>query len=95
MMAGLWRRTVFKMQSIYLRDRYIHLLGEEINELAGFAMTHGWRSKRAEEGRILREKIKEADKSREVVIEDAEFNSKASDCVFDLVRSTSSNNTKG
>lgn len=38
---------------------YAQLLGDEINEMAVFASVHGWKSSRIEQGKVLREKIKQ------------------------------------
>jgi len=38
-------------------DEYIALLGDELNEMAGFMHVHGWQSHRVEQGIELREKI--------------------------------------
>lgn len=50
-------KELFKVQ-----DEYIKLLGEENNELSAFANGHGWVSKRAEKGKVLRERIQELKK---------------------------------
>jgi len=42
-----------------IQEEYINLLGEELNELATLAHTHGWKSSRIEKGKKLRQKIKE------------------------------------
>jgi hypothetical protein len=42
---------------IEIQDEYIHLLGEELNELVVLAHIHGWESKRYEDGKKLREEI--------------------------------------
>lgn len=42
---------------IKVYDDYIILLGKELDELAPFAATHGWKSSRFEEGKKMREKI--------------------------------------
>ena len=42
---------------IWAFKEYIYMLGEEMNELASFAYTHGWRSTRYEQGKKMREKI--------------------------------------
>jgi len=47
-----------KDELIKALDEYIELLGDELNELAGLAHVHGWRSGRAEQGKDLRKKIK-------------------------------------
>ncbi len=39
------------------QDEYIKLLSDELNDLAVFAHTHGWKSSRYEKGKVLREKI--------------------------------------
>ena len=41
-------------------DEYIALLGAELDELSGFAATHGWKSTRYEAGRLCRRKIESA-----------------------------------
>lgn len=41
---------------------YAQLLGDEINEMAVFASVHGWKSSRIEQGKVLREKIKQLEK---------------------------------
>jgi hypothetical protein len=38
-------------------EDYILLLGEELNEVVSIAYMKGWKSKRVEQGKILREKI--------------------------------------
>lgn len=40
-------------------DEYMKLLGEELNETSIIAHNHGWRSKRVEQGELLRKKIAE------------------------------------
>lgn len=42
---------------IHLQEDYIKLLGEELDELAGIAIVHGWQSKRAWAGAEIRDKI--------------------------------------
>jgi hypothetical protein len=39
------------------QDKYISLLGEELDELASLATIHGWRSSRVSEGEKLRLEI--------------------------------------
>lgn len=39
-------------------EDYIKMLGDEIGELACWATTHGWQSSRIEEGKRMRERIK-------------------------------------
>lgn len=43
-------------------DSYIDLLGKEINDLVGFAASHGWRSSRYEAGCECRENIEKQKK---------------------------------
>lgn len=38
---------------------YAQLLGDEINDMTAVAYVHGWRSNRYEQGKVLREKIKQ------------------------------------
>lgn len=38
---------------------YAQLLGDEINDMAVFASVHGWKSSRIEQGKLLRDKIKQ------------------------------------
>ena len=45
------------VELIHLQEKYIKLLGDEINELAGFASTHYWVSTRYKKGKKLREEI--------------------------------------
>lgn len=42
---------------IALKDEYIQLLVDELNDMAGAAYVHGWRSTRVEKGQELRDKI--------------------------------------
>jgi len=44
-------------QLLALHKEYILLLGDEIEELSGVMMVHGWKSTRARKGTILRNKI--------------------------------------
>jgi len=46
---------------IKLKDDYIELLGEEIDDLIGLAHVHGWKSQNVEEGIEIRKKIKKAE----------------------------------
>jgi len=41
------------------QQEYIDLLCEELDELAGLAYSHGWKSSRVEEGEKLRQKIEQ------------------------------------
>ena len=41
-------------------NEYIVLLGEELDEVMGFVNAHQWKSTRFEQGKILREKIKQS-----------------------------------
>ena len=41
-------------------NEYIVLLGEELDEVMGFVNAHQWESTRFEQGKILREKIKQS-----------------------------------
>jgi hypothetical protein len=43
---------------IELQEKYINLLGEELEELVILAHNRGWKSTRIEEGKIMREEIK-------------------------------------
>ena len=44
-----------KLASTY--SQYVTLLNEELDELVGYASTHGWQSTRVEAGKQLRRKI--------------------------------------
>lgn len=44
-------------ESIELKNEYIKILGNEIDDLMGVACAHGWYSRRIEGGRVLREKM--------------------------------------
>ncbi len=44
-------------------DEYMKLLGEELSETSTIAHIHGWRSKRVEQGELLRKKIAELRKA--------------------------------
>jgi hypothetical protein len=64
---------IFRMQPGPPKDElvdaledYIKLLGEELSELAGFAMVHGWKSKRVEQGAVMRENIMKLKVSRDM-----------------------------
>lgn len=41
-------------------EKYIQLLGEEINDMHGLAYVHGWKSQRAGAGQQCREQIAKA-----------------------------------
>lgn len=41
-------------------NEYIVILGEELDEVMGFVNAHQWKSTRFEQGKILREKIKQS-----------------------------------
>lgn len=43
---------------------YTQLLGDEINDTAAVAYLHGWRSSRYEQGKVLREKIKQLEETK-------------------------------
>lgn len=43
---------------------YTQLLGDEINDTAAVAYLHGWRSSRYEQGKVLREKIKQLEEAK-------------------------------
>lgn len=43
---------------------YAQLLGDEINDMAGFASVHGWQSSRIEQGKLLRDKIKQLEAAK-------------------------------
>lgn len=47
---------------------YINLLHRELDELAIFANTYGWKSQRIKEGKILRDRIKKLEKDSWVKI---------------------------
>ena len=65
-----------KDQIILLRERdearelaetykeYAQLLGDKINSMATVAHFHGWESTRVEQGKFLREKIKQMEESK-------------------------------
>lgn len=53
-----------KNELITAQKEYIVLLGEEIDETASFAYTHGWKSTRHEAGKKLRARITEALKEK-------------------------------
>ena len=42
-----------------LTEEFLALLGDELHETAVIATLHGWKSRRYEQGKILREKIKQ------------------------------------
>lgn len=44
---------------IILQELYIQLLIAELEEVVPIAHIHGWRSKRFEEGELMRQKMKE------------------------------------
>ena len=43
---------------------YAQLLGDEINDMTAVAYVHGWRSNRYEQGKVLREKIKQMEEAK-------------------------------
>jgi len=43
---------------------YAQLLGDEINDMTSVAYVHGWRSNRYEQGKVLREKIKQMEETK-------------------------------
>jgi NTP pyrophosphatase (non-canonical NTP hydrolase) len=43
---------------------YAQLLGDEINSMAAVAHFHGWKSSRVEQGKVLREKIKQMEEAK-------------------------------
>ena len=43
---------------------YAQLLGDEINSMATVAHFHGWKSSRVEQGKVLREKIKQMEEAK-------------------------------
>lgn len=43
---------------------YTQLLGDEISDTASVAYVHGWRSNRYEQGKVLREKIKQLEAAK-------------------------------
>lgn len=49
---------------ISLQKEYIKLLGDELDETVEMAHIHGWKSTRYEEGKRLRELIKETENER-------------------------------
>lgn len=46
-----------KLQAILIQlyKEYVRLLGEEINNLAGLAFVHGWKSTNVEQGNVLQQ----------------------------------------
>jgi len=46
-------------------NKYVRLLGEELNEVVPFAYNHGWRSTRYEERKMFREIIEKINKEIE------------------------------
>ena len=46
-----------------LYKEYVTLLNDELGETMTWASTHGWKSSRVEQGKILREQIKELEKN--------------------------------
>lgn len=44
---------------IQTQEKYIQLLGEELDELCVLASVHGWKSKRVQQGQELRIRINE------------------------------------
>ena len=44
-------------------EEYIKLLTDELDDLVGLAVSHGWKSHRYEEGKRLRELIEDKKKS--------------------------------
>lgn len=51
----------YKEKLINLQKEYINLLSSEINELASISLNRGWKSKRVEDGILIRSKIKECE----------------------------------
>ena len=47
-------------EAIEAQKEYIKLLGAELDSTIGLAYSHGWRSTRAEKGKELRKRIKQA-----------------------------------
>ena len=45
-------------------QEYTKLLCDEINDTAALAYVHGWRTNRYEEGKVLREKIKQLEETK-------------------------------
>ena len=43
---------------------YAQLLGDEVNSMATVAHFHGWKSSRVEQGKVLREKIKQMEEAK-------------------------------
>jgi hypothetical protein len=46
-----------EIKTVSALDEYAQLLTDEMNDLVGIAHVHGWKSDRAEQGKVLREKI--------------------------------------
>lgn len=51
---------LIKLNRVYVK--YIHALVNEMNDMAGIAIVHGWRSTRVEEGEQIRKEIEELEK---------------------------------
>ena len=59
-MCGRYKqeRDEAREQAAVFKD-YAQLLGDEIDDMAVFAGVHGWKSSRIEQGKLLRDKIKQ------------------------------------
>lgn len=53
---GCFIRSIWELSSAY--EGYIRILSDEIDDLVGFAATHGWESKRKEIGEVARGEIR-------------------------------------
>jgi hypothetical protein len=54
-----------KRELMAVYDEYIKLLGDELKDMAGLMVAHGWHSSRVEAGKICREKIQALKKEME------------------------------
>lgn len=58
-MAALETTETLRVALLEAAEEYMDLLQEEISELAGYAVVHGWESHRVEAGIAARAKIEE------------------------------------
>jgi len=52
-------RTTTLMKLVCAYKHYIEILGDEINEIAGLCLVHGWRTTRYKDGEKARKTIRE------------------------------------
>jgi hypothetical protein len=57
--AEMWDALEYLRELAKNYKEYAQLLGDEIDSMAPIAFTHGWESSRAEQGKVLRERIKQ------------------------------------